>query len=55
MPVRVSAPYSVMTIGLPSDAQPFELLGPGELGAGEVAGVDVPAVVAVEHQDVGEL
>ena len=32
-----------------------ELLGPRDLGAGEVAGVDVPAVVAVEHEHVGEL
>ena len=33
----------------------LELLGPGHLGGGEVAGVDVPAVVAVEHEHVAEL
>ena len=49
-PGMVSAPYSVMMIGLPClPAQALQLGLQPALGGGQVAGVDVPAVVAVEH------
>ena len=51
----MSAPYSVMMIGLPSPAQPVSSSSQASSAAVEVAGVDVPAVVAVEHQHVAEL
>ena len=55
-PARVSAPYSVMMIGLSYlSAHARELGLQRALGGGEVAGVDVPAVVAVEHHDVEEV
>ena len=48
-PAMVSAPYSVMMIGLPYAAPSRAAPPRGELSAAcEVAGVDVPAVVAVE-------
>ena len=51
----MSAPYSVMMIGLLSPAQAGQLGLPGGLGGVEVPGLHVPAVVAVQHQHVGEL
>ena len=51
----MSAPYSVMMIGLPSPAHRGQLFFPGQLSPFQVAGVDVPAVVAVQHQHVPEL